>query len=432
MSQHRWKLATLALIAIIGVIAGAVYAAHHGDAEVRVATMRHSDGSVEVAVQQLDADGNWGERQLPEARYLEPGVVGEWRVSSPVAVSVAMADDAMQDDAMQDESMPDVSMPDAPAELYCVIHHGSATDPFWFAFNQAANGSAAALGLTNLEVTGEPDVAAHAAAIDDCVARGALGIASTIPDLDGLRGSLMAARASAFLITFNSGAEVAGLVGSTVHYGLNDRVAGSLAGDEFNAAGVTGTVLCVIHEEVNIGLGDRCDGLESSYGGAVERVQLAAGDLTDQAYHVAAGTAIAQAIMANEAEGVLVLNGALAQTATGTVAYISSEARVGVIGASVAAPFLVDDGSLLFAIADGSQEQATHVLLALKNVDANPAARALLALSASQAQATTTMLIQPVVLNQAYISNFPPGWRDQACALAQQFAAQLVSEFCPE
>ena len=30
MSQHRWKLATLALIAVIGVIAGAVYAAHHG------------------------------------------------------------------------------------------------------------------------------------------------------------------------------------------------------------------------------------------------------------------------------------------------------------------------------------------------------------------------------------------------------------------
>ena len=427
MSQHRWKLATLALIAIIGVIAGAVYAAHHGDAEVRVATMRHSDGSVEVAVQQLDADGNWGERQLPEARYLEPGVVGEWRVSSPVAVSVAMADDAMQD-----ESMPDVSMPDAPAELYCVIHHGSATDPFWFAFNQAANGSAAALGLTNLEVKGEPDVAAHAAAIDDCVARGALGIASTIPDLNGLSGSLMAARASAFLITFNSGAEVAGLVGSTVHYGLNDRVAGSLAGGEFNAAGVTGTVLCVIHEEVNIGLEDRCEGLESSYDGTVERVHLPAGDLTDRAYHVTAGAAIAQAIMENEAAGVLVLNGALAQTATGTVAHISSEARVGVIGASVAAPFLVDDGSLLFAIADGSQEQATHVLLALKNVDANPAARALLALSASQAQATTTMLIQPVVLNQAYISNFPPGWRDQACALAQQFAAQLVSEFCPE
>ena len=287
-----------------------------------------------------------------------------------------------------------------------------------------------ALGLTNIEVKGEPDVAAHAAAIDDCVERGALGVASTIPDVDGLRDSLMAARGSAFLITFNSGAEVAGEVGSTVHYGLDDQAAGSLAGDEFNAAGVSGTVLCVIHEEVNIGLNDRCDGLESSYGGSVERVHLADGDLTDQAYHVAAGTEIATAIMANEAGGVLVLNGALAQTATGTVAFINSEAKVGVIGSAIAAPFLVDDGALLFAIADGAQEQATHVLLALKNVDANPGARALLSLSASQAQATTTMLIRPVVLNQAYINNLPDDWRAQSCALAKQLAGPLVSEFC--
>ena len=449
MSQHKWKLATLALVAIIGIIAGAVYAASHGGTEVRVSTIRHADGTVEVGLQQRDADGSWGERTLPEARFLQPQVIGRWQHSTPVMVHVAhdddsdsMMDDSMSDDhaedhahdddAMPDDAMPDDAMPDAPAELYCVIHHGSETDPFWFAFNQAAVGSAAALGLTNVEVKGEPDVAAHAAAIDDCVERGALGIASTIPDLDGLRSSLMAARSSAFLITFNSGAEVAGQVGSTVHYGLDDHTAGSLAGAEFNAAGVTGTVLCVIHEDVNIGLSDRCDGLESSYGGSVERVQLPDGDLTDQSYHFTAGAEIAQAIMANEAAAVLVLNGALTQTATGTVAAISSEAKVGVIGAAVAAPFLVDDGALLFAIADGSQEQATHVLLALKNVDVNPAARALLTLTATQAQAAVTMLIRPVVLNQAYISNFPPDWRAQACALAQQFAAQLVPDFCPE
>ena len=423
MSKIKWRLVSLALLGVIGIIAGAVYAAGHGDAEVRVATIRHDDGRVEVAVQQRNADGGWGESQLPTARFLAPDSVGEWRVSSPVSVSIEVELEEPTTDAMST---------DAPAELYCIVHHGSDSDPFWFAFNQAAVGSAAALGLTNVEVKGESDIAAHAAAIDDCVERGALGIASTIPDLDGLRGSLMAARGSAFLITFNSGAEVAGQVGSTVHYGLNDHSAGSLAGAEFNAAGVTGTVLCVLHEPVNIGLSDRCDGLVSSYDGDVERVQLPDGDLTDQAYHITAGTAIATAIGTHEAAGVLVLNGALAQTATGTVAQISSTAKVGVIGAAVAAPFLVDDGALLFAIADGSQEQATHVLLALKNVDANPAARALLSLSASQAQATTTMLIRPVVLNQAYISNFPPGWRAQACALAQQFAAQLVSEFCPE
>lgn len=426
MFGNKWRLLSLALIAVIGIIAGAVYAVQGGETEVRVAVQRHDDGRVEVAVQERDAHGGWGERQLPPARFLPPGVTGEWRVSTPVSVGVGQGADGMMGDQMPEGMMPS----DGTAELYCVIHHGADTDPFWFAFNQTARGSAAALGLTNIEVKGEPDVAAHAAAITDCVERGALGIASTIPDLDGLRDALVAARGSAFLITFNSGAEVAGEVGSTVHYGLDDRAAGTLAGREFNSAGVTGTVLCVIHEEVNIGLNDRCDGLESSYGGSVERVNLTAGDLNDLAYHYAAGAEIATAIIANEAAGVLVLNGALAQTATGTVAQMGSEAKVGVIGAAVAAPFLVDDGDLLFAIADGSQEQATHVLLALKNVDANPGARALLALSATQAQATTTMLMRPLVLNQDYISNFPPDWRVQACALAKQLAGPLVSDFC--
>ena len=426
MSKNKWRLFSLALIGVIGIIAGAVYAASGGETEVRILGLRHDDGRVEVALQQANDDGTWGERIRPEYRVIPADVTGQWLHSSPVTVHVARADDSMMEDSMAEDVMPS----EGSAELYCVIHHGSESDPFWYAFNQTATGSAMALGLTNIEVKGEPDVAAHAAAIDDCVERGALGVASTIPDVDGLRDSLMAARGSAFLITFNSGAEVAGEVGSTVHYGLDDQAAGSLAGEQFNAAGVSGTVLCVIHEEVNIGLNDRCDGLESSYGGSVERVHLADGDLTDQAYHIAAGTEIATAIMANEAGGVLVLNGALAQTATGTVAFINSEAKVGVIGSAIAAPFLVDDGALLFAIADGAQEQATHVLLALKNVDANPGARALLSLSASQAQATTTMLIRPVVLNQAYINNLPDDWRAQSCALAKQLAGPLVSEFC--
>ena len=435
MSKNKWRLFSLALIGVIGIIAGAVYAASGGETEVRILGLRHDDGRVEVALQQANDDGTWGERIRPEYRVIPADVTGQWLHSSPVTVHVARADDSMMEDSMaddghgheHDESMPEVAMPDVPAELYCVIHHGAETDPFWFVFNQTAAASASALGLTNIEVKGEPDVAAHADAITDCVERGALGIASSIPDLDGMRDALAGTQGTAFLITFNSGAEVAGQVGSTVHYGLDDHAAGSLAGAEFNAAGVTGTVLCVIHEEVNIGLSDRCDGLEESYAGSVERVSLPDGSLTDP---MAAGAALAQEITGNEAAGVLVLNGALAQVATGTVAHISSDATVGVIGSSIAAPFLVDDGALLFAIADGAQEQATHVLLALKNVDANPGARALLSLSASQAQATTTMLIRPVVLNQAYINNLPDDWRAQSCALAKQLAGPLVSEFC--
>ena len=104
MLKNKWRLLSLALIGVIGIIAGAIYAASDGGTEVRVATMRHEDGRVEVAVQQLTADGAWGERELPVARFLPPGVVGEWRVSSPVAVTVAAA---MADDEMSEDSTPD-------------------------------------------------------------------------------------------------------------------------------------------------------------------------------------------------------------------------------------------------------------------------------------------------------------------------------------
>ncbi len=430
MLSKQWRLLSLALLAIIGIVAGAVFAAGHGDTEVRVSAYRHDDGRVEVGLQQRAADGSWGERSLAQNRFLRPGVTGEWLHSSPIPVHVAHDDD---DDAMSDDIMSEpVAPPEPPpaTALHCIVHHGSDNDQFWLAFNGFAQGGAAGLGVANVEIHSEPDIADQAAAITDCVDRGAVSIASTIPDLDGLQAALIGARSSgAILITFNSGADVAGLVGSTVHYGLDDNGAGQLAGREFNNAGATGTILCVLHEPVNIGLEDRCDGLASTYNGEVERLQLPEDGLTNP---FSAGTAIAGGIMAHEAAGVVVLNGALAPLATETVSRSGSDALVGVIGASIAAPFLVDDGALLFAIDDGSQVQATHVTLAIKNVDANPAARALLALSASQAQGTTLLLMRPLVLNQDYISNLPDDWRAQSCALVNQLAPQLASAFCDQ
>ena len=239
---------------------------------------------------------------------------------------------------------------------------------------------------------------------------------------------LTAARTSgAFLVTFNSGADVAGLVGSSIHYGLDDRGAGELAGREFNEAGATGAVLCVIHEEVNIGLQDRCDGLESTYAGSVERVTLPAGSLSD---HAAAGTAMGEAIGEHQAVGVLVLNPTLAQVAIGTVSTLGSEAMIGSIGRSQFSLVQVYEGQMLFAIDDGDLAQASHVMLALKNVDSSPSIRAMLALTATQAPETTTMLIHPIVLNQAYIDNQPAGWQQQICALATQIAPDQAPSFC--
>lgn len=422
MIRNKPRLVILGLLAVIGILAGAVYAVHSVETEVRVATMRHDDGRVEVAVQQRDANGDWGEQQLPPARFLAPDSVGEWRTSSPVTISIELPADDMTDD--------DAAATEGSAALYCVIHHGADQDPFWTTFNAVAAANAAELGLTNVEIRGEPDVADQAAAIMDCIDRGALGIASSIPEFEGMREALVAARTSgAFLVTFNSGAEFAGLVGSSVHYGLDDRTAGVLAGRNFNEAGLSGAILCVVHEPVNIGLEDRCDGLESEYGGSVARVPIPVGSLTDP---TAAGTAIGGALAEHQAAGVVVLNAELINTAIGTVQSLQSDAKVGAIGRSDAALVLVYEGHMLFAIDDGALPQASHVMLAMKNVDSSPSIRAMLALTATQAAETTVMLISPVVLNQAYIDNLPEGWQQGVCALAMQFAPDQVPSFCEQ
>ena len=422
------SLAVLALSALVAIIAGAIYAAGHGsDAEVRVGAKRLDDGRVEVAVQQRDADGGWGELQRPDARFLPADVTGEWRMSSPVGLTVAAAMETS--DAM--ETAPDV--PDAAAgsdNLYCVIHHGADGDPFWNLFNLHAAQNAAELGLTNVEIHSETDIADQAAAINDCAERGAWGIASSIPELDGLRDALIGVRTSgALLVTFNSGADEAGQVGSTIYYGLDDRAAGELAAREFNQAGATGTVLCVIHEAANIGLQDRCDGLESAYNGSVERVLLPAGSLNDP---MVAGRAIGEAMVANQAAGVLVLNAALINTAIGVVQFLGSDALVGAVGRSAASLVLVYEGHLLFSIDAAAHTQAAHVMLSLKNVDASPSMRAILGLSATQGADTITMLIKPLAIDQAYIDNLPEGWQEQVCALAMQLAPDQAPSFCRE
>ena len=106
MSKNKWRLFSLALIGVIGIIAGAVYAASGGETEVRILGLRHDDGRVEVALQQANDDGTWGERIRPEYRVIPADVTGQWLHSSPVTVHVARADDSMMEDSMAEDVMP--------------------------------------------------------------------------------------------------------------------------------------------------------------------------------------------------------------------------------------------------------------------------------------------------------------------------------------
>ncbi len=164
----------------------------------------------------------------------------------------------------------DPQLPD-PDELHCIISHGAEDDLFW---GLASESSVAAAGALGIDVRTEVYAVAadQANAIRRCVGDGAVSIATTLAEPDVLKPAVREAiNAGVHVISFNSGAEVAADVGTALHIGLDDREGGRLAGDEFNERGIEGNVLCIIHEPNNIGLHDRCNGLEEQFNGTVER-----------------------------------------------------------------------------------------------------------------------------------------------------------------
>ncbi len=268
---------TLALVAALGGFAGERGAQAQQEsgsaAEVRIAARALSDGRFEVGLQQRQQH-TWSDVELPKARFLsQDHEVDRWHFSSPLRLTRAAGD-------TRQETMPS-AMPGGgtDAGLVCIVTHGRAADRFWTLFDLHAQRAARSVGL-DLRIAHHADGAEQAAAISQCVTDDAAAIGSTLADPDSVLPALQAAgRAGVQIVTFNSGVDFASEAGSRFHIALDDRTAGELAGEQFNQLNQAnqadaGTVLCVIHEQDNVGLTDRCDGLEATYSGAVEILQL--------------------------------------------------------------------------------------------------------------------------------------------------------------
>jgi len=342
-------LLTLLVGLIIGAVAlGAIQAAMHSSTDVRVGVKRLADGRVEVKVQQLDDEQGWHDLELPPARFLELNVpVDAWRYTNPIPVSVA-------------EEEAEVIIQRQPP-LMCVLGHGYPEDDRFWRWTLAGSAVAGYQFGVRFVHYGALDSDEHAADLRDCISRGPITIATSLPYADDLREPLAEAQAAGIqVVTFNSGAEDADSVGSLMHIGLDDFAGGVKAGEQFVAAEVSGTVLCVIHETDNVGLEDRCNGLEATYGaGHVERIWV---DLTrvspDDELHGEHTTPehvqvlLAERIAAGGVGAILTLNHDTGIAALGAVAESDAVVALGSFGFSDDLADAVRDGEMLFLVWD--------------------------------------------------------------------------------
>src|SRR4051794_23536812 len=217
---------------------------------------------------------------------------------------------------------------------------------FWSVVKKGAQAAAKAEGVKLIWSPSNNDPQKEAQLIDAAVSQKVDGLAVSVPNADAIKGSLAKAKAAGIpIITLNSGVDDYKALGAITHVGQTEEIAGKAAGAKLKAAGVK-KVLCVIHEQSNIGLQQRCDGVKKGFGGPVtnEQVKGTADIATTQ-------TEIKSKLQADKSyDAVMTLNPDIAVAAVTAVKGASSSAKLATFDLN---PQIIKDvqaGKVLFAV----------------------------------------------------------------------------------
>jgi simple sugar transport system substrate-binding protein len=217
---------------------------------------------------------------------------------------------------------------------------------FWSVVKKGAQQAAKDEGVKLIWSPSNNDPQKEAQLIDAAISQKVDGLAVSVPNADAIKGSLAKAKAAGIpIITLNSGAEDFKALGAITHVGQTETIAGKAAGEKLKAAGVK-KVLCVIHEQNNIGLEQRCQGVKQGFGGNVtnQQVKGTADIATTQ-------TEIKSKLQADKSyDAVMTLNPDIAAAAKTAIKGASSSAKLATFDLSPQIITDIKDGNVLFAV----------------------------------------------------------------------------------
>ncbi|MGV9264673.1 sugar ABC transporter substrate-binding protein [Kitasatospora sp. NPDC003701] len=195
-----------------------------------------------------------------------------------------------------------------PRWKIAMVTHAGAGDAFWDTVRKGAEQAAAKDNITFLysnDAQTQNQVQLVQAAIDQKVD----GLLVTLAKGDALADVLGKAKAAGIpVITVNSGQEYSARFGALTHIGQDESTAGQAAGAELAARGRK-NVLCVIHEQGNVGQEQRCSGAQSKAGGAFQVLYVDGVNMPD------ARAAVSAKLQADPGiDTVLTLSGPMAAT----------------------------------------------------------------------------------------------------------------------
>ncbi|MFC8080801.1 substrate-binding domain-containing protein [Streptomyces sp. NPDC057307] len=160
-----------------------------------------------------------------------------------------------------------------PRMKIAMVTHSGEGDTFW---DIVQSGAKVAAGKDNVQFlyAANKEGKEQAQLIQSYIDQDVDGLVVSLAKPEAVKAVLAKATAAGIpVVTINSGAEFSEPFGALSHIGQDEAIAGEAVGEELNKRGKK-KALCVIHEQGNVSLEERCAGVKKAFEGTVENLNI--------------------------------------------------------------------------------------------------------------------------------------------------------------
>ncbi|MGW0141719.1 sugar ABC transporter substrate-binding protein [Streptomyces calvus] len=231
-----------------------------------------------------------------------------------------------------------------PRMTVALVTHQAPGDTFWDIVRKGAE-AAAAKDNVKLVYSADPNAGSQATLVQNAIDQKVDGIAVTLAKPDALKDVIAKAKAAGIpVVGLNSGLSDWKDLGLLEFFGQDESVAGEAFGKKLNEVGAKNAV-CVIHEQGNVGLTQRCDGVKKTFEGNTQILNVNGTDMPSVKSTITAKLKQDSAI-----DHVITLGAPFAPTAVQSVGDAGSEAKVATFDLNKDLTKAIEAGDIEFAV----------------------------------------------------------------------------------
>ncbi|GHD87832.1 sugar ABC transporter substrate-binding protein [Streptomyces naganishii] len=231
-----------------------------------------------------------------------------------------------------------------PRMTVALVTHQAPGDTFWDIVRKGAE-AAAAKDNIKLVYSADPNAGNQANLVQNAIDQKVDGIAVTLAKPDAMKGVIGKATSAGIpVVGLNSGVSDWKKLGLTEFFGQDESVAGEAFGDKLNEVGAKKAV-CVIQEQGNVGLTQRCDGVKKTFKGTTETLYVNGTDMPS-----VKSTITAKLKQDSGIDYVVTLGAPFALTAVQSVSDAGSKAKIATFDLNKDLTGAIQKGTIQFAV----------------------------------------------------------------------------------